>query len=263
MQLFRAAWRSRNFILGSVKREFSARYRSSLLGAAWAVITPLAMVAVYLVVFSHVMAARLPGSSDTLDYGIYLCAGVIAWGFFAEIVQRSMSMFLDHAGLIKKMDFPRVCLPLIVIINAMVNFAIIYAIFVVVLGLTGHFPGVYLLAVVPVMLVVCVIATGIGIIAGILNVFFRDIGQLIGIVLQFWFWFTPIVYPMSILPPGIEPFIASNPLTPLVAAQQRIALGGGWPEWSSLTTPVLVGGAIVALAFALFRRRAWEIVDEL
>ncbi|MBC7500665.1 MAG: ABC transporter permease, partial [Herminiimonas sp.] len=92
--LVRAVWNYRGFILGSVKREFQARYRSSLLGAAWTVLNPLAMIVVYTVIFSQVMRARLPGTDSSFAYSIYLCAGVLTWGLFAEIVGRAQNVFL-------------------------------------------------------------------------------------------------------------------------------------------------------------------------
>lgn len=261
--LFRAAWRSRGFISSNVRREFSARYQNSLLGATWAVINPLAMVAVYMVIFSRLMQARLPGESGTFNYGIYLCAGILNWGLFAEIIQRSTSVFLDHANLIKKISFPRICLPVIVLINAGINYVIILGLFLLLLLLTGNFPGIYLLALVPIVLILCVFALSLGILAGVLNVFFRDAGQFFGMLLQFWFWFTPIVYPLSILPEDIQPIVLANPLTPLIMSQQTIALGRGWPDWSSLLSPAICAGVIAILALALFRRRSDEIVDEL
>ena len=262
-QLYRAAWRSRGFIASSVRREFRARYLNSLLGAAWAVINPLAMVAVYLVVFARLMQARLPGESDTFDYGVYLCAGLLGWGLFSEIVQRSIGVFLEHANLIKKMNFPRICLPLIVLLNAGLNFAIIYALFLLMLLVTGHFPGMYLLALLPVLAILCAFALGLGILAGVFNVFFRDAGQFFGILLQFWFWFTPIVYPLAILPPQAAGIVTANPLIALMAALQTIALGRGWPDWSTLASPALCALGALGAALLLFRRRADEIVDEL
>jgi lipopolysaccharide transport system permease protein len=264
MQLARAAWRSRGFIIGSLRREFTARYKGSLLGAAWAAINPLAMVVVYLVVFSQLMRARLPGGEGgVLDYGVYLCAGILTWGLFTEIVQKSTTMFLDNAGLIKKMNFPRICLPVIAVLSASMNFLISYALFVMLLVLTGYFPGMHLLAIVPLILIVAAIGAGLGTIIGVLNVFFRDVGQVVGVLLQLWFWLTPIVYPVSILPPAIAPFIAANPLTPLIAAQQDVALGAGWPDWSSVVAPLAFAAVVMGLALLLFRRRAHEIVDEL
>jgi lipopolysaccharide transport system permease protein len=263
LRMGQAAWRYRGFVAGSVRREFTARYRSSLLGAAWAVLSPLAMVVVYMLVFSRVMRMRLGEDAGTLDYGIYLCAGVLAWSFFAEVVQRSSTMFGDHAGLLKRMSFPRICLPVIVVANALMNFAIIFAMLVLVLALAGEFPGPALLAAVPVMAILCLFATGVGIVSGILNVFFRDTGQLLGIVLQVWFWFTPIVYPLSVLPEALRPVVAANPLTALVTAQQTIVLGAGWPDWGSLLAPLAVALLVAMAALALFRRRVAEIVDEL
>jgi hypothetical protein len=86
-------WAYRGFILGSVKREFQSKYRNSLLGAAWTVINHLAMIVVYTVIFSRLMQSRLPGVNGTFAYSIYLCAGVLTWGLFAEIIGR-MQIFL-------------------------------------------------------------------------------------------------------------------------------------------------------------------------
>lgn len=109
--MLRSMWSYRGFISGSVKREFQSRYRNSLLGAAWTVLNPLAMIVVYTVIFSQVMRARLPGVDSGFAYSIYLCAGVLTWGLFAEIVSRAQNVFLKNANLIKKISFPRICLP--------------------------------------------------------------------------------------------------------------------------------------------------------
>ena len=89
MDLIRAIWAYRGFIPGSVKREFQAQYRNSLLGARWTVLNPLAMIVVYTVIFSQVMRARLPGVDSAFAYSIYLCAGILTWGLFAEIIARA------------------------------------------------------------------------------------------------------------------------------------------------------------------------------
>jgi ABC-type polysaccharide/polyol phosphate export permease len=101
MAALRALWAFRGFILGSVQREFQSKYRNSLLGVAWTVINPLAMVTVYTVIFSQVMRARLPAVEGNFAYSIYLCAGIIAWGLFTEIVTRAQNVFLDNANLLK------------------------------------------------------------------------------------------------------------------------------------------------------------------
>lgn len=259
----RAVWNYRGFVIGSVKREFQTRYRNSLLGAAWTVLNPLSMIIVYTVIFSQLMRARLPGVENNLAYSIYLCAGVLAWGFFAEVINRSQSVFLENANLIKKLSFPRICLPLIVVINAGINFAIILSIFMVFLLVTDNFPGWALLAVIPVLLIQITFSIGLGIILGVLNVFFRDVGQFMGILLQFWFWFTPIVYPLAVLPERVKPFIDANPMAPLIAAYQGVFVYGLWPVWSTLLPPLLIAVALCVFAMRLFRKRSGEMVDEL
>lgn len=262
--LLRALWRYRGFILGSVRREFQARYANSMLGAAWTILNPLAMIVVYTVVFSNVMKARLPGSDSPFAYSIFLCAGVLPWGLFTEIVGRGQNVFLEHANLIKKLNFPRICLPAIVVLHAGLNFAIIFGLFLGFLLLVGGFPGWALLGAVPVLLTLIALGIGLGITLGVLNVFFRDTGQFFSIVLQFWFWLTPIVYSAAILPESIRgPLLAWNPMAPLVDASQTIFVGAKWPEWHALWMPAAVALALCLLGVHLFSRHAGEMVDEL
>ena len=177
MGMLRGIWSYRGFILGSVKREFQSKYRNSMLGAAWTVLNPLAMIIVYTVIFSQIMRAKLPGIDSTFAYSIYLCAGVLTWGLFAEITGRCQNIFLENANLIKKLSFPRICLPAIVILSAGLNFLIIFNLFTFFLILSGNFPGWVFLAVFPVLAVQIVFSVGLGIILGVLNVFFRDVGS--------------------------------------------------------------------------------------
>ncbi|RZI41656.1 ABC transporter permease [Herbaspirillum sp. HC18] len=261
--MVRSIWSYRGFISGSVKREFQSRYRNSLLGAAWTVLNPLAMIVVYTVIFSQVMRTRLPGVDNGFAYSIYLCAGVLTWGLFAEIVSRAQNVFLEHANLIKKISFPRICLPIIVVLNAGVNFAIIFGLFILFLLATGTFPGASFIAIFPVLAIQIAFAIGLGIIVGVLNVFFRDVGQFFGVLLQFWFWFTPVVYPVSILPPALLPYLNLNPMAPLVTAYHDILVSGNWPRWESLLVPAVLAVLLCVAGMRMFRKRVGEIVDEL
>ena len=263
MSLVRALWAYRAFIIGSVQREFQSKYRNSLLGGAWTVINPLAMIVVYTVIFAQVMRAKLPGVDSTFAYSIYLCAGVLTWGLFAEIIGRAQNMFLDHANLLKKLSFPRLCLPVTVVANASLNFAIVFALFTVFLLITGNFPGWAYLGLLLVLAIQIAFAIGLGISLGVLNVFFRDVGQFFGIFLQFWFWLTPIVYPASILPDSMRPLMAYNPMATLTAAYQTILVTGQWPNWQSLWPVALLSLLLCALGFRLFKTHAGEMVDEL
>ncbi len=259
----RAVWSYRGFILSSVKRDFQARYRGSMLGILWTIINPLSMILVYTLVFSQLMKARLPGIDNELAYGIYLCAGILTWGFFAEVVTRSQTLFIENGNLLKKINFPRLCLPAVVLLNALLNFGIIFAIFLAFLAVTGNFPGWSLLACLPVLLIQIALSCGLGTLLGVLNVFFRDVGQLTGIALQFWFWLTPIVYPLNVIPERLRALIELNPMTPLIQSYQRILVQGLAPEWPSLMAPAVLAVVLSLLALRLFRRRGSELVDEL
>lgn len=259
----KAVWNFRGFVAGSVRREYQLRYRGTMLGIAWTVLQPLAMILIYTLIFSQVMKAKLPGVEGSFSYSIYLCAGIIAWGLFAEIIQRSQSVFLDNANLLKKLSFPRLTLPVIVVASALVNFSIIFALFLLFLLITGNLPGSAILAMVPLLVVQVLFAVGLGITLGVLNVFFRDAGQLSGLMLQFWFWATPIVYPASILPEWLLPWMNLNPMYHLMQGYQNIFVASQWPDWPNLALIALVAVGLALYAINLFRRHAGEIVDEL
>ena len=261
--LLRALWHYRSYILGSVKREFQLKYRNSMLGALWMILNPLAMITVYTLIFSQIMQARLPGVSSVFAYSIYLCAGILTWGLFAEIITRSQNVFLEHANLIKKVSFPRMTLPLIIVLNALLNFFIIFGLFTFFLVITDTFPGWSYLVVFPVLMIQILFAVGLGITIGVLNVFFRDVGQLFGILMQFWFWLTPIVYPAGIVPDSIAVIFDYNPMYPFISAYQTILVKGDLPPWQGLFLMILLSSALCVFALRLFRKRAGEMVDEL
>jgi lipopolysaccharide transport system permease protein len=263
LSVYRSLHDYRGFILGSVQREFQARYRNSLFGALWPIFNPLSMIVIYTVIFSHIMHTRLPGVDDSMAYSIYLCAGLLAWGLFAEITLRSQNMFLDNANLLKKISFPKVCLPVIVLLNAAINFAIIIGLFLGFLLITGRWPGMALLALVPLVALQMMLCAGLGMMLGVLNVFFRDVGQLFGICLQFWFWLTPIIYPITILPERLQSLLQINPLTSLMASYQNVFVYGQWPIWSSLLPTFVIGAAFCTIGLCLFRRQVGAMEDEL
>ncbi len=266
LNFLRTIWRYRGFVLGSVQREFQSKYQNSLLGSAWTVINPLAMIFVYTVIFSEVMKTRLSGMDSHFAYSIYLCSGVITWGLFAEITGRLQSLFIDNANMLKKLSFPRIILPLVTVINALLNFSIIFALFVLFLLASGNFPGWPIIAMLPVLLIQLLFAIGLGMVIGIMNVFFRDVGQFFGIFLQFWFWLTPIVYPASILPNQAKAIMSFNPMYPVITVYQHIFVAQTWPQWlqwRALSGTLATGLLLCWLGFKMFRRHSGEMVDEL
>jgi len=140
---------------------------------------------------------------------------------------------------------------------------IIFSLFTIFLVVSGNFPGVTFLGLIPLLLVQLVFSVGLGITVGVLNVFFRDVGQFMTILLQFWFWFTPIVYPWHVLPDSIKPYIKFNPMADLILGYQAILVNGQWPDWTLVWPVLIVGLLLCVLGLYLFRRHAADLVDEL
>ena len=259
----RDLWHHRSFIAGSVQRQFQSRYLNSLLGAAWTVIHPLSLILIYTLIFSQIMQAKLPGVEDRFGYSIYLCAGILTWGLFSEVTGGAQSLFIENGNLLKKMNFPWLCLPVTQVLNACLNFAIIFTLFLGFLLLSGNFPGWAMLALVPLLALQLLFATSLAVVLGVLNVFFRDVGHFYAVVLQFWFWLTPIVYPLEILPEDFRSLIRLNPMTGLMDAYHSVLVYGELPAIQGLLPVAGLTVLFLALGVRLFRNHASEIVDEL
>jgi len=265
MQRIHALWMYRSFVAGMVKREFQGRYTRSVLGSLWAVIEPLSMILVYSVIFSKLMAARFPGFDSQWAFTIYICSGIIAWEFFTEVITRSQNMFIEHASLLKKTSFPRVTLPVIALTTATINFIIIFSIYLCFLAIIGELPSYKLLiAWIPLLIIQQGIAIGLGLIIGTLNVFFRDIGQAMQIILRFWFWLTPIVYPFKILPDFIKDLVLNfNPMALFVMSYHKIMLYKEFPVFSDFKLHILLMLSLIFIGSFFFVRLSPEMVDEL
>lgn len=261
--MLREVWAFRSFIGGSVKREFQSRYQGTLFGPFWVVAQPLAMILVYTVIFSGLMKSSLPGHTSRFAYSIYLCSGVLTWGLFTDMLGRCVNIFIENGNLLKKLRFPKICLPIIIALSSLVHFTIVMTLFMVFLLIIGHFPGWNLLAVIPVLLIQIAFTMGLGIFLATINVFYRDVNQTVSVVLQFWFWLTPIVYAPRILPAFANQIMSWNPIWPLIDAYHAIFLGDQQPAWDTLLYPACLAAIFTALGFFAFIRLQGEIVDEL
>ncbi len=265
--LFQAIWQYRGFVTSSIKRDFQQRYTGSMLGALWNVLNPLAQIAVFTVIFANVMKARLPGlEDDTFGYSVYICAGQLTWLMFAEIINRMQTVFIENANLLKKSSFPRICLPVIVVGSALVNFAVIFSLFLGFLLISGRisaFTSGAILAFIPVLLIHITFAVGLGILTGTLNVFFRDVGQFMGIVITFWFWLTPIVYPFKAVPEWMQQVVSKNPTTVFAQSYQNIFVYGQWPNWMQLAWVGALAFGFLFFGYWVYRKLSPQIVDEL
>jgi lipopolysaccharide transport system permease protein len=264
--LIRDIWHYRDFVRGSIRREIATQYRGSLLGATWVLIGPTAMILIYTLVFSHVMRSRLAGVDSAFGYSIFLCAGLLPWTFFTDSISRLQAVFVANSNLMKKATFPRICLPVITLGTATFNFAVIGSLFLIFLLVSGQFPGLVVLGAMPALVVQVALAMGLGMLFATLNVFFRDVGQAVTLGLQFWFWLTPIVYPLTSLPGWAQSALAWNPMAVLVAHYQSVLLYGHVPDpsaWGGLAWVAALALFALWLGLATYRRRVGELVDEL
>lgn len=261
--MFRGLWEYRSFVTNSIRNEFIARFARSRLGGVWMIIHPLAQVAIYALILSNVLAAKLPGIDNKYAYALYLMAGMLAWNLFSEIVSRCLTVFIDNGNLMKKMRFPRIALPVIIVGSSLLNNLLLFVAVLVVFAILGHYPTLQMFWLAPMSLAVVALAVGLGLVIGVLNVFIRDIGQVVPIVLQVLFWFTPIVYSANIIPEAFRGALAYNPLYPIVVSYQSVMVYGAAPDMRHILTAVALALCLMALGLFLFRRAAPEMVDSL
>jgi lipopolysaccharide transport system permease protein len=256
-------WHYRHFILSSIRAEFRGRFARSKLGALWMILNPLAQATIFAIVLSEVLAAKLPNVTNKAAYAIYLMAGTAAWGLFSEIVTRCTTVFIDYSNTLKKIAFPRLCLPIIVGGSALLNHVLLLFAIAVVFLFFQHYPTSAWLVLPIGMLLIVLFAFGLGILLGLLNVFSRDVGQVMGIILQLWFWFTPVVYTSDTLPKKFVALLNLNPMTPLVKIYQNALLYGKTPELSDFLIPCCVSVSLFLFSFWIFRRASADLVDAL
>jgi lipopolysaccharide transport system permease protein len=263
MGALNALWAYRNFVLSSIRNELVSRFARSKLGGLWMIINPLAQVAIYALILSNVLAAKLPGVESQYAYAVYLMAGLLAWTLFHEIVSRSTTLFIEHGNLLKKMSFPRITLPAIVMGSSVFNNLLLLGAMLGIFLILGHHFTPAMFWLLPLMVILVAFAVGLGLTLGVLNVFLRDIGQVVTILLQTWFWFTPIVYPISIIPEQYHHLLSFNPIYPLVDAYQQVIVYGVTPEFDGLIITCSVALVLLITGLFLFRRAAEEMVDVL
>lgn len=261
--MMKGAWNYRHFIYSSIKAEINGRYTRSRLGGAWLILQPLAQSLVLALVLSQVIGARLSGIESDYAYAVYLLCGTLAWNFFAETTGGCISMFKDRANLLKKINFPRVCIPLIVVGTALVNHLILMVIIILIVWALGVVPSESL-AILPLLILINLsLAVGIGMILAVFDVFARDVGHLWQVIVQFWFWLTPIVYVSTILPASFQEYLKFNPMYWIVDAYQQSIAYGTIPEFQPFLVLFGIVFVLLCFGFVLFVRASSDIVDAL
>lgn len=261
--MFNNLWQYRHFVRSSIRNDLVSRFVRSKLGGLWMVINPLSQVLIYALILSNILAAKLPGIDNKYGYAIYLMAGLLAWNLFSEITNRSLNLFIEQGNLMKKMNFPRITLPAIVLGSCGLNNILLFISMLGIFVLLGHKFSFTIFWLIPLTLIVMGLGLGIGLILGVINVFIRDLGQAFPIILQIWFWFTPIVYPENIIPVSYRHLLTLNPMYSVTNAYHQVLVYNKTPELDNLIIVAAIASMLLALGLFLFRRSIAEMVDVL
>ena len=201
MNYLRELWQSRELLQNLTNREVRGKYRRTALGQLWSLANPIAAILIYTFIFSFIfrLPAQVGDPSGLNNYAIWLVCGLLPWLFFNRVLTLGVESLVSNSGLIQKVYFPRIVLPLSLANATFFTWMLETAVLVVALSLLGAFvlPWLPLLALF--MILFGLFSVGLAMIFSIINVYFRDLSYLLTIVLQFWFYLTPILYPVSLV----------------------------------------------------------------
>ena len=239
-----------DLIFSFARRDLAARYKGSALGIAWAVLTPVVMIAIFTFIFAGIFGARFGASDSHWDYALYLFCGLLPWSMFQESVQQSATTIVAHANLVKRVVFPLETLPAAQAFAALGTQ--LFATIALLIGIVVIRQNLQLTALwFPLLLIPQLLfALGAAWLIASLGVFLRDIAQGVTLLLMAWMYLTPIIYPEAIVPERFQWFINVNPFTPLVRSYRHIFLDGLAPDWRGLAY-------FTAIAFVLFVFGYW------
>jgi len=251
-------------IYNFTKQDLVDRYSGSVLGGLWSFIFPLVNIIIFVLIFSKIMGAKLEAfGAEFSDYGysIYLVSGVLAWNAFAGILGRITNIFRDKAGLIGKVNISLIYLPIYVVISETIIFVISLVLFLFFLILIG-FPITQEWLILPVLYLLQVLfAYALGFLFAVLSVFIRDVKEFVNVILQLWFWFTPVVYVINILPDNLQFFFQLNPMFLLMNAYRDIVVYHKPPEIMGLSFLFLFSIILLTLTLYIFKKLEKDIRD--
>jgi lipopolysaccharide transport system permease protein len=262
----RQIWSHRDLIAQMTLREVGQRYRGTFLGIIWSFLMPLLMLMVYTVVFSVILPSRWPNSADSgslAGFSLTLFAGLIPFTVFSEVTMRAPVLVLNVPNYVKRVVFPLEILPVVALSSALINSLI--AIVVLLLG-SLIFRGSIcpLIVLLPLMYVpLILLCLGLAWFLASLGVYIRDVGHLIGFILQMLFFISPVFYPVTSVPKWLQPVMHLNPLTAILEGFRYALLGMDgmpWAVWSQWAA----GAALLAiLGYVFFMKTKSGFADVL
>lgn len=255
-------WRYRYLIMLFVRRDFVAIYKQTILGPLWFLLQPVVSTLVFTVIFGQI--AKIP--TDGIPNILFYMSGIVVWNYFSNCLNSTSNTFIANAGIFGKVYFPRLAVPVSVVIINMLTFAIqflLLLLFIFYFSLNGasiHFTCQIFL--VPLLLIqMAALGLGFGILISSLTTRYRDLTFVIGFGVQLWMYVTPIVYPLSQVPRHLYPFVAANPMTAITETFRGALLGAGTFSAISLAISMLETMVILVLGLIIFSRVEKSFMD--
>jgi lipopolysaccharide transport system permease protein len=261
-------WRYHELITNLTARDLKARYKNSVLGIGWSLLNPLLMMLVFTLVYTVML-----GQSNRHDYPAFILSGLLPWNFFSAAIMGGTSAIVGNSHLIKKVYFPREVLPLSILLSNLVNFLIAIPVYIVLAALLGTQLTFWVVWLPVVMLVQMIFALGVSLLLSAVNVFYRDVQQIMEVIILAWFFLTPVIWDVNMLPIsrtvlGIDLPIQRltyilNPMASIIAAYRDI-LYYGRPIGADFFLRTAVTAVIVLLiGLAVFHRLSSRFAEEI
>lgn len=247
----------RELILNFAMREIKAKYKQAALGVSWAVLQPLLQILIMTLVFS--VFARVP--SEGVPYPLYLFTCMLPWLFFANCLNRGTTALTNQAGLITKVYFPRESLVIAGFIASLVDFAIAASLYVIMLIIYGVSLTPYALMALPLFVAQAMLVFGLMLLLAPLNAFYRDVSQLMPVLIQFWMYLTPIMYPLIMVPERFQSLYMLNPMVGIMDGYRSALLRHELPDLSLLAYAFSIGVVLLVFGYAQFKRVEMTLAD--
>jgi ABC-type polysaccharide/polyol phosphate export permease len=256
---------SRELMVNLTLRELRGKYKRSILGWSWSLLNPLASMLVFTVIFRVFLKVEIDaGDPSGMDnFAFFLLCGLLPWNFLSNSITGSMGVLVDNSNLIKKVYFPREVLVGANVASWVVALLLELGVLAVALLVAGNFVVPWLLPTLLLVAVQTVFVTGVGLVLSVLNVYFRDIQHLVGILLQMWFYATPIVYSVDQVPDRLLFFYELNPMVRFVEAYRDCLYDLRFPSLADTAYLVAVAAATLALGLFVFARLEPKLAEEL
>lgn len=248
-------WRNRALLAAMTRREIESRYRGSALGFLWSLATPLLTLVVYTFVFSVIFRVRWGASTAGHgEFALVAFAGLLLFTCFSDCVTRAPGLVLSQANMVKKVVFPVQILPAVILGGALFQLVIATAVLLAIAAILGFTPGITAIAFPLVLAPLLLGILGITWAVSAAGVYFRDLGQVVGLLVTLLMFLIPIFYPASAVPEAFRPIITLNPLAVLVEEARGVLLWGRWPDWFQLAWVGLLGWVVAWGGYLLFMK---------